>query len=325
MEIKTQCPHCHGRYLVEEEVIGESITCVRCNREFVVIAMIPAITQAPEPQKDKIRLKGGPDALAKSAVAVEEIMKVVCVDMELVGIKPGLFLQGSENGYANEKPTRSVNLSHPFFMARHPVTQHQFWTIMHRNPSYFEGDDLPVETTSWNEAVEFCRRLTEIERVARRIPSSLHFRLPTEAEWEYCCRAEPADGSGVGRDYTWSDVGAELLTEYAWVDGNSEETTHPVGGRKPNRWGLHDLHGNVAEWCQDWYGPYTADEATDPKGPETGRRKVRRGGGWSSIARRCRCADRAGVAPDCTSALIGFRVVAVRNGEPPYPLNYHVW
>jgi formylglycine-generating enzyme required for sulfatase activity len=224
---------------------------------------------------------------------------------------------------------RTVHLTYPFWMSRCLITQAQFREVMARNPSYFEGDDLPVESVTWQEALEFCRRLTEIERVAKRISPSLHFRLPTEAEWEYACRAglrpaaegqeEPAELRAFWRG------DPEALKAYAWFDLDSEETPHPVGTLKPNPWGLYDLLGNVAEWCMDWYGPYPEGEVTDPKGPEAGRRKVRRGGGWASVARRCRAADRIGVAPATASGLIGFRVVAVRIGEPPFSYNYHVW
>lgn len=322
MEIKTQCPHCQGRYLVEDDMVGETISCVRCNAEFVVALYVPPPpTPVAAPQRAKIRLKQSEPA---KPGADADVMHVAAVDMDLVAIHPGSFRQGAENGYANERPVRNVTLAHPFWMARHPVTQRQFWELMHKNPSYFEGEDLPVETVSWNEALDFCRRLTEVERVARRIPSSLYFRLPTEAEWEYCCRAG-GGASGTADPVYYFGNDPALLPEHAWFDANSDGSSHPVGTLRPNAWKLYDMLGNVAEWCQDWYAPYAAGDVTDPKGPETGRRRVRRGGGWSSTAMRCRCADRIGVSPDCASALIGFRVVAVRAGEPPYSLNYHVW
>jgi formylglycine-generating enzyme required for sulfatase activity len=135
---------------------------------------------------------------------------------------------------------------------------------MGKNPSEFKGATNPVEGLSWEDATEFCKKLSEKTRQT--------VRLPTEAEWEYACRAGTESAFSFGDDLS-------ALGDYAWWAGNSDKTTHPVGQKKPNSWGLYDMHGNVLEWCADWYGEYPKGPATDPSGPATGDRRVLRGGG----------------------------------------------
>lgn len=229
------------------------------------------------------------------------------LDMELRGILPGIFrrLSGPQTG----APAATVRLTQPFFLATRPVTQAQYRRLMRASPSYFQGDPLPVECVSWHDCFEFCQRLTAWGRQAGRIGPGQRFRLPTEAEWEYACRSGEPDGSVAGDPAGFPFTGeAARLIEFAWFDGNADGTTHPVGERKPNAWGLHDMLGNVGEWCQDWWAPPEPQDLTDPTGPRTGERRVRRGGCWASCARRCRPADRLGVLPECRCALIGFRV-----------------
>ena len=257
------------------------------------------------------------------------------LDLVFLAIPPGTFRRGSLHGYPSEYPPHQAHLTYPFWLGQCPVTQRQYLELMHHNPSYFEGDDLPVESVFWDDAQEFCRRLTERERVAGRIPPEFFFRLPTESEWEYGCRA-PAPGKGTPnptaaaaevpeeRLFCYGDD-PDILPEYAWFQANSAGRTHPVGKKKPSAFGLHDLHGNVSEWCLDWYAPYTDAEATNPFGPEKGERRVRRGGSWASVAQRCRSTDRAGISAQCGCALVGFRVAGTAFGPPPYPIDYVVW
>ncbi len=333
--IKTTCPHCLSQYDVGEEQVGTAIRCTRCQNPFIIApsgpppapAEIPAVA-APVQAPVKIRLKPGtvnvmpvrpaaPPAPPPPSPNAPLVVKDI--GLEFLPVRPGIFRQGSDRGYLTEKPEHQTRLTRPFWIGRFPVTQMQYWLLTRKCPSYFIGEHLPVETVSWMDALEFCRRLTERERVGGRIPSSVYFRLPTEAEWEYCCRAPAAGAPDFG-----TDDDAASLAQYAWFEGNSGGMTHQVGTVAPNRLGLYDMLGNVAEWCMDWYAPYTAEEAVDPAGPANGNRRVRRGGGWSSTARRCRASDRVGVSPDCRSALIGFRMVAVDGGTPPYALDYRM-
>jgi formylglycine-generating enzyme required for sulfatase activity len=206
----------------------------------------------------------------------------------------GEFQMGAS--YSN----RRVALTKPFCLGVHPVTQEQYERVMGKNPSYFKGSQNPVENVSWKEAVEFCRRLSELpeEKAAGRV-----YRLPTEAEWEYACRA------GTTTDYSFGNDESDL-GEYAWYDDNSGDTTHPVGRKKPNRWGLYDMHGNVWEWCEDWYVENLPKAAvTDPTGPASGSRRVNRGGGWYYLAYSCRSASRSRSTPAGRDRNYGFRVL----------------
>ena len=137
------------------------------------------------------------------------------------------------------------------------------------NPSRFKGANLPVEQVSYDEALAFCRKVTEQERAAGRLPEGYEYTLPTEAQWEYACRA------GTTGNY------AGNLDAMAWYSGNSGSTTHAVGGKQANGWGLNDMHGNVWEWCLDWYGNYAGGRVTDPRGASSGSNRVGRGGGWN--------------------------------------------
>ena len=349
-EIKTKCPNCHSRYAVDAEIVGQKITCPRCHYSFTVAPYIapvipvqpvgaprnaaagtgklrvvqPVTTPLAEPLPGTAEKAETPSATVvrpMSGVVPSPAMPLTVGDLglELLPVRTGSFHQGSNQGYLTEQPERQVQVTVPFWIGRYPVTQMQYWLLTRKCPSYFIGEHLPVETVSWADAMEFCRRLTERERVAGRIPSTLYFRLPTEAEWEYCCRA-PAAGVP---DFC-EDDDPVTLAQFAWYEGNSGGMTHPVGTLAPNRWGVHDMLGNVAEWCMDWCAPYSPSSQSNPMGPEKGNRRVRRGGGWSSISRRCRPAERVGVSPECRSALIGFRLVAVNNGTPPYDLNYRL-
>ena len=170
---------------------------------------------------------------------------------------------------------------------------------MGTKPSRFKGLQNPVEKVNWADAVEFCRKLSALpaEKSAGYV-----YRLPTEAEWEYACRA------GTTTRYSFGDSDSEL-GDYAWYDKNSGRTTHPVGGKKPNAWGLYDMHGNVWERCQDWHGDYPSGSVTDPTGAVSGSYRVYRGGSWNFISDYCRSADRLRNSPDGRSYYLGFRVL----------------
>jgi formylglycine-generating enzyme required for sulfatase activity len=229
----------------------------------------------------------------------------------LVWIPPGIFTMGSPTNEVdrsdNEGPQTAVAISRGFWMGKYEVTQGEYEAVMGSNPSHFTGNpNRPVEQVSWDDATNYCGQLAQRERAAGRILINSVYRLPTEAEWEYACRAGTTTRFSYG-----DDPGYTNLTNYAWYDGNSGGTTHPVGQKLPNSWGLHDMHGNVWEWCQDWRGPYPGGIVIDPQGPATGEYRVLRSGGWGiyGLARGCRSADRGLGYPDTWVSYVGFRVV----------------
>jgi formylglycine-generating enzyme required for sulfatase activity len=233
----------------------------------------------------------------------------------MVFIPPGTFRMGSPTNevdrYDWEGPQTAVTISRGFWMGKYLVIQGDYLAVVGSNPSYFTSangysDDLtrPVEMVSWFEATNYCGALTQRERAAGRIATNSVYRLPTEAEWEYACRGWTSTRFSYG-----DDPGYTNLSNYAWYWDNSGETTDAVGQKLPNPWGLYDMHGNVWEWCQDWYGDYAGGIAVDPQGPPTGSLRVIRGGDWGSGAWLCRSAYRINFNPDIRSLYIGFRVV----------------
>lgn len=223
--------------------------------------------------------------------------------LRLIWIKPGTFNMGSVSGGENdERPVTQVTISRGFWLGRTEVTQAQWTVVMGSNPSYHKGDNLPVEMVSWNDAMEFCRKLTARERAAGRLPDELAYTLPTEAQWEYACRA------GTTGDY------AGALDAMAWYEANSGDQTHsigqthPVGQKQANAWGLYDMHGNVWEWCLDWYGNYPGGSVTDPAGTPSDSYRVYRGGGWWFNAVHCRSTFRIRNELDDRWDFLGFRL-----------------
>jgi formylglycine-generating enzyme required for sulfatase activity/predicted Ser/Thr protein kinase len=244
------------------------------------------------------------------------------VRMRFVLVPPGKFLMGSPEGEDRREADEllhPVAITRPFYLAKYEVTQAQYEAVLGKghNPSTFPGADLPVESVTWTEAAAYADRLTE------RRGDGMTYRLPTEAEWEYACRG----GRPSSRPFGVGD-GTSLSSQHANCDGNypyggaargpALRRTSCVGSYPPNAFGLHDLHGNVYEWCADWYGPYPAGVATDPAGPATGSARVVRGGSWRSAARLCRAADRYGVAPGERIYYLGFRLVRVLPGAGEY-------
>jgi len=215
------------------------------------------------------------------------------VKMEFVWIPAGRFQMGADEGSGDEKPVHTVTISKGFWMGKYEVTQEQYEQVAGSNPSKFKGSKNPVEKVNWHHAKAFCEAVTK--KTGRTV------RLPTEAEWEYACRA------GTTTRYYTGDYESDLA-EAGWWGGNSGKKTHPVGQKIPNAWGLYDMHGNVWEWCEDWYGKYPSGSVTDPTGPATGSARVFRGGSWIDAAGKCRVAYRHGINPDYADALIGFRV-----------------
>lgn len=222
------------------------------------------------------------------------------VELEMISIPGGLFLMGSDD-FDDTRPIHRVTLS-PFEMSKYPITQAQYEAVMGSNPSHFKGDNLPVESVSWHDAVEFCRRLSR--------QTGQHWRLPIEAEWEYACLAGSTGKYCFGNNET-------LLKDYAWYGKNSDSKTHPVGEKLPNNWGLRDMHGNVWEWCQDWYAPYSDDTATGPQVPADGNYRVLRGGSWDYSQVGARAVYRYDYHPAIRDNAFGFRVVLCRPPSGP--------
>ena len=222
--------------------------------------------------------------------------------MAFVWIEPGVFQMGSDNGSSDERPVHEVEISRGFWLGRFEVTQGEWAAVMGDNPSCYSGDArLPVECVSWYDVHEFIGKLNAASG------DSL-YRLPSEAEWEYACRAGSTTRWSFGDD-------AGRLGDYAWYHGNNSSFgTKVVGGKLPNDWGLHDMHGNVSEWVQDWYdsGYYNSPPRVDPPGPDTGSFRVVRGGNFYYNAQTVRSADRYRDSPDARYGAIGVRLVRIR-------------
>ena len=209
--------------------------------------------------------------------------------IEFVLIQPGTFIMGDDS-ISQAKPAHEVTLTRPFYMGKYPVTQEQWTAQMGSNNSRYPGAKNPVEQVSWDDVQSFLAKLGP------------GYRLPTEAEWEYACRA------GTTTAYSFGDH-KEQLDAYAWHRQNAGDTHHPVGQKQPNPWGLYDMHGNVYEWVGDRYGGYESGSATDPTGPIPGDKRVIRGGSWSHFFKDLQSAARDGMRASSKYGYLGFRVV----------------
>ena len=224
------------------------------------------------------------------------------VGMEFVPVPAGSFMMGSDTTRNNESPAHQVTITHGFLMERYEVTAAQWKAVMSRDPYNFKGDNYPVQFVSWNQAQEFIQRLNQLN-------DGYTYRLPTEAEWEYACRA------GTTGNY------ADELDWIAWYESNSDDKVHPVGARHPNAWGLYDMEGNLWEYCQDWYSEnfYSQSPSSDPQGPASGQERVERGGSFrdsgpssaSYDGSNLRSSARRGIHPDGVPDSEGFRIVAI--------------
>lgn len=235
------------------------------------------------------------------------------LSIEMVAIQPGTFTMGSpfsERHRDGDEAQHQVTISQPFWIAKHEVTQGQYQTLMGINPAepkHGVGADCPVYNVTWNDAINFCAKLTEIERAAGRLPAGYEYTLPTEAQWEYACRAGTTTSYNNNKNITGEEI-SRGLGDVCWYEYNSRDRVHPVGQKQPNAWGLYDMHGNVSEWCWDWYAGYTAGAVTDPTGPNMGSERVKRGGSYDSDADDCRAAAREDEEPFDASDSGGFRV-----------------
>jgi len=230
------------------------------------------------------------------------------IDMSLKLEPAGTFMMGSpecEEGRREDEHQHQVTISKAFYIQTTEVTQVQYERVMGVNPSHFKDADNPVENESWEVAVEFCRKLSELP--AEKAEGNV-YHVPTEAEWEHVCRA------GTTTKFSFANDDSEL-GDYAWWMWNSDDKTHPVGSEHPNAWGLYDKHGNVWEWCQDWYGDYPSGAVTDPIGPTTGSLRVIRGHGWFLTGPISRSAYRGRNDPSFRVRNYGFRVCLSPSGK----------
>jgi formylglycine-generating enzyme required for sulfatase activity len=231
-----------------------------------------------------------------------------------VAVQGGTFQMGSTTGQSDEQPVHEVTVSN-FYMSKYEVTQAEWEAVMgsENNPSITKGDNLPVDSVYWLDVVEYCNALSAKEDLTPAYTiigttvtlnsGTNGYRLPTEAEWEYAARG------GVNHN-TYKYSGSDMLGEVAWYDGNSDGKTHPVGKKKANSLGLHDMTGNVPEWCWDWYDNYSAGDQTDPTGASSGTYRVVRGGSWSDKAPGyLPCTCRNVNEYDATYLDLGFRLV----------------
>ncbi|HEY6225738.1 MAG TPA: formylglycine-generating enzyme family protein [Verrucomicrobiae bacterium] len=209
----------------------------------------------------------------------------------MVLIKAGSFMRGRY----------LVTLTHDFWLNKYEVTQGEYAALMGNNPSYAEGDtNRPVEKVKFPEAEAYCAALTKRESAAGRLQPGQVYRLPTEAEWEYACRA------GGTNQYSFGDVAK--ADDYAWILDNSEGAPHPVGQKKPNPWGLYDMHGNVWEWCNDWFAPFPTNNVVDPVGPPSSKFRVFKGGSWNHNIEFARASSRFMMETNGAVHFVGFRI-----------------
>ena len=219
----------------------------------------------------------------------------------MIAIKAGTFM----------RIRYPVTITRDFWIGKYEVTQGEFAAVVGRNPSHFAGDsNRPVEKVPFPDAGAYCSALTRREREAGRLPTGYEYRLPSEAEWEYACRAGTTNLFSFGDDPGIAD-------QFAWTAENSDAMPHPVGLKRSNSWGLCDMHGNVWEWCLDWFEPYPAAPVTDPTGAVTSRFKVFKGGGWNQDIEYARSSSRFMMSPSNGIHFVGFRVALCQIPSPP--------
>ncbi len=259
----------------------------------------PRIEPTPEPI-DTVSQANTEEAISSYTETVNG------VSFDMAGVQGGVFQMGNKHGEMNESPVHEVTLT-SFHMARTEVTQGLWRSVMGTSlsdqrdklntgePLFGEGDEYPMYYVSWEDCQEFINKLNSL--------TGKSYRLPTEAEWEFAAREGSQDD-----DYNYS--GSNVIGKVAWYDSNSEQTTHPVAGKTPNKLGIYDMSGNVWEWCSDWYGDYSSDTSTNPSGPSSGQGRVSRGGAWDFDAPYCQTTFRDKVPPSDCNRSLGFRLAA---------------
>ena len=284
----------------------------------------PGLDASPGPRGGR----AAPSAPARGGAEGQSTMIVPELGLVLVAIPPGSFVMGSPTNARGFRDTDTastrVTISRAFWLGKYETTQREWRRIMGGNPSDFIGELNPVDNVSWNDAAAFCRKLDEREKSAQRLPPGYHYSLPTEAEWEYACRA----GTTGPRAGNLDDMGWYVGNSGSWVHPEGplsrveptawRMTTHPVGQKEPNAWGLYDMYGNVLEWCGDLYGPYSGSPVTDPRGAESGADRILRGGGWWTDPEVCFSFSRTKAPPGRHHNAMGFRL-ALDPETPAHP------
>ncbi|PID26497.1 MAG: serine/threonine protein kinase [Candidatus Cloacimonadota bacterium] len=246
-----------------------------------------------------------------STGALNEITPV-----EMILVEGGTFQMGDHfnEGESDEKPIHDVTLR-SFYIGKYEITQKEYQSVMGNNPSYFKGDNLPLESITWYDAVDYCNKLSDQEGLERCYSgygsnftcdfTKNGYRLPTEAEWEYAARG------GVNHSDNYKYSGSNNIGKVAWYNSNSGKKTHEVGTKVPNQLGIYDMSGNVREWCNDWYSDsyYSNSPSSNPTGPSSGFRRVFRGGSWGNINYFCRLSFRENILAINSDKSLGLRLV----------------
>jgi formylglycine-generating enzyme required for sulfatase activity len=269
----------------------KKVRIVKKKEEAKVVEKIKILQSKPEPNIHPTKIETLLDKTYTNSLGMEFIL-----------IPAGEFMMGAvrqdKEAGNDEKPQHKVRITKPFYIGKYPVTQGDWEKLMGNNPSRFKAKRAPVESVSWNDCQEFIRKINQNKT----------YRLPTEAEWEYSARG----GSTGSSIYTYGND-PNKLGEYAWYSENSGDTTHPVGQKKPNSFGLYDIIGNIFEWCGDLYDKdyYKNSSSADPKGADKGENRVLRGGSWGNDASNSRLSGRNSYNPDYRFNFIGFRLVLI--------------
>ena len=296
----SECYDCTAQQKVQaKRKAAESKKALQSKQDAQNSGKKPENTISPKIEKPK-REKPEKVKVSSYKSGVDEAFTVGKAKFKMVCVEGGTFTMGytSEQGDdrdSDEKPAHSVTLS-SYYIGETEVTQALWKAVMGNNPSYFKGDNLPVEMVSWDDVQEFIKKLNRL--------TGRTFRLPTEAEWEYAAR-----GGSKSRGYKYSGSNINNIEAVAWYEVNSCDKTHPVKGKQANELGLYDMSGNVWEWCSDRYGSYGSSSQRDPGGPTIGSLRVLRGGSWDGSSWYCRVFYRDNFAPDNRHDNIGFRLV----------------
>ena len=235
--------------------------------------------------------------------------KVGSVEFEMMPCPAGSFMMGSQQnelGREEQETPHNVTIEKPFLIGKYEVVQALFSEVTGENYSKYYGLDNPADSVSYNAAEDFCKKLNELTKLVR--PAGYKFDIPTEAQWEYACRAGSTTAINSGKDLTSDKEYCANLDEVGWYVFNAFGVTHPVGQKNPNAWGVYDMHGNVGEWCKDWY---IEGYGMNDKDVSDNQTKVVRGGNFVVVPARCRCASRNMAPEDLENISMGFRIVLV--------------
>ena len=284
---------------VENEVVTESVAESAEIDNEVSIVVEEAALEEKEP-------------VVSNATIIKPASLPVFDGITMILCKAGSYVTGSpesETGRWNDEYQRKITITKDFYIGAFPITQAQYCAITEKpNPSIFINDDNPVDNVDWNEARQFCNILNNLTEGQR--PEGYRYDLPTSAQWEYACRAGTKTALNSGENVSNSEGISKELDDIAWYVGNSEDVIHPVGMKKPNAWGIYDMHGNIWEWCRDLAKSSVKVDETDPVGETSGEMHTCRGGSWNSEPRYCRSASRLACSNfDSCTQLTGFRVV----------------